>query len=106
MTGCGGGPLSFLTGGGPNVAANVQAGETNSQTVGQTQNIAPTVTLRPQSRVDRIDQSVSSTKADNIENQTINEAPTWLVLSLLLAVAVGVIGWMSPQPRNIFKRKE
>lgn len=31
LSGCGGGPLSLLTGGGPNVAANVQAGKTNTQ---------------------------------------------------------------------------
>ena len=30
-------PLNLLTGGGPNVAANVQAGETNTQTIGTTE---------------------------------------------------------------------
>ena len=106
LSGCGGGALSLLTGGGPNVAANVQAGKTNSQTLGQTQNIAPTVTLRPNSRVDRIDQSVASTRADNVQNQTINETPLWIIILL-------VLGWLLPSPNeigrwisNLFKRKE
>ena len=88
------------------VNANVQAGKTNSQTLGQTQNIAPTVTLRPNSRVDRIDQSVASTRADNVQNQTINETPLWIIILL-------VLGWLLPSPNeigrwisNLFKRKE
>ncbi len=103
--GCGG-PLSLLTGGGPNVAANVQAGKTNTQTVGQTQNIIPTVSLRPNARVERIDQSVTEQRNDNVETQVINQTPVWLVLSLLLAVAVGVVGWMSPQPKRFLNGNE
>lgn len=38
LAGCSGSPLSLLTGGGPNIAANVQAGKTNTQTLGTTQN--------------------------------------------------------------------
>lgn len=38
LAGCGASPLGILTGGGPNIAANVQAGKTNTQTLGQTQN--------------------------------------------------------------------
>ena len=34
LASCGSGPLSFLTGGGTNVAANVQAGAENNQTIG------------------------------------------------------------------------
>lgn len=38
LAGCGASPLSLLTGGGPNIAANTQIGKTNTQTLGQTQN--------------------------------------------------------------------
>ena len=39
LTGCGMSPLSLMKGGGPNVAANIQAGKTNSQTIGTTKNV-------------------------------------------------------------------
>lgn len=99
LTGCGtvGNPLKFLSGGGTNVAANTQVGKTNSQTLGTTNNIAPTVSVRPNARVDNIDQS----------NRTsiVNEVPVWVVLLLIL-------GWLLPSPneigrwiRNLFRRK-
>lgn len=104
---CSKGPLSLLTGGGPNVAANVQAGKTNSQTIGTTNNISPSVSLRPKARVDTIDQSNTNTKvsSDRVETVVINEVPVWVVLLLIL-------GWLLPSPQEItrvllkvFKRK-
>ena len=78
LSACGGGPLSFLTGGGPNVAANVQAGQENNQ-------------------------AVSQVEANSTENTTIdggnvtimnNSVPLWLVLLLIL-------GWVLPTPNQI-----
>lgn len=107
-TGCSGlAPLSFLTGGGPNVAANVQAGKTNSQTVGTTENTSSSVSIGEDSRVDTIDQSINESKVatENIDNVTVNEVPPWVVLLLIL-------GWLLPSPNEIsrwfsqlFKRK-
>ena len=72
---------SLLTGGGPNVAANVQAGKTNTQTLGTTNNIAPTVSVRPNARVDSVDQS------NNTTNNT--EIDPFMLLLLIL-------GWLAP----------
>lgn len=93
---CSKGPLSLLTGGGPNVAANVQAGKTNNQTIGTTNNVAPTVSLRPKSRVDRVDQSTTQTKvsSDEVHTVVINEVPAWVILLLIL-------GWLLPSPQEI-----
>ena len=84
---------SFLTGGGPNVAANVQLGKTNSQTVGTTNNKAPSVSVRPQSRVDTIDQS----------NEVVNnyELPVWVwVVGIFLFIA----GWVTDTPYTYVQR--
>ena len=93
---CSSGALSLLTGGGPNIAANVQAGKTNTQTLGTTNNIAPTVSVRPNARVDSIDQSnnTSRVSADNVETVVVNEVPVWVVLLLIL-------GWLLPSPNEI-----
>lgn len=84
LVGCGplSGALSSLT---PGVAANVQAGQTNTQTIGQTENRNVRI-VRPQGRV-QIDESVS--RADTVTNQTINQGIPWiywvaLVFALLL----------------------
>jgi len=96
MVSCSKVPLSLLTGGGPNVAANVQAGKTNSQTIGTTSNIAPTLSLRPNARVDRVDQSTTQTKvsSDEVDTVVINEVPAWVILLLIL-------GWLLPSPQEI-----
>ena len=84
---------SFLSGGGPNVAANVQLGKTNTQTIGQTNNIAPTVSLRPNARVDTVDQSVKTV--------TNNELPSWVwIVGLVLLI----IGWVTDTPATYIKR--
>lgn len=96
MVSCSSGPLSLLTGGGPNVAANVQAGKTNSQTIGTTNNTAPTVSVKPNARVDTIDQSSSTSKVttEAVETVVINEVPPWVILLL-------VVGWLLPTPNQI-----
>ena len=86
--------LKGLVGGGPQLNANVQAGKTNSQTLGTNKNNSPTVSLRPKSRVDTIDQSSSEVRNDKVEYQTINEIPVWVILLLIL-------GWLLPSPGEI-----
>jgi len=94
LTGCGGmNPLNLLTGGGPNIAANVQAGKTNSQTVGTTNNVEQKL-INPQA--DTIKQSNDSNKvqADNVQTVVVNEVPVWVILLLIL-------GWLFPSPNEI-----
>lgn len=95
LTGCGKGPLSLLTGGGPNVAANVQAGKENSQAV---------VSQTTRNEAGR-DVNTAQVQADTAE-VTIQETPPWVVLLLIL-------GWLLPSPNeigrwitNLFKRKK
>ena len=91
---------SLLTGGGPNVAANVQAGKTNTQTLGTTNNIAPTVSVRPNARVDSIDQSNTTSKVntDAVNTIVVNEIPVWLVLLFGL-----LCGFLIPSPKEIIR---
>jgi hypothetical protein len=80
-----GGPLSLLTGGGPNVAANVQAGKTNSQTIGQT-NVTEQKLVRPQAR--SIEQSTGETRVrtERVETIIVDEkVPAWIWLLMALA---------------------
>lgn len=85
LAGCDG-PLSLLTGGGPNVAANVQAGRTNSQTLGSTE-INDQRIVRPQARDIRQSSDENGVRSDIIETFNSNEGTTWwelLVMALLL----------------------
>ena len=98
MTGCGVNPLSLLTGGGPNVAANVPVAV--GKEVEQVQGIsikseAPRITIDKEAKVDSIDQSTTN-------NTTIDP---WIILLLIL-------GWLLPSPNemarwitSLFKRK-
>lgn len=90
-----GGPLSLLTGGGPNVAANVQAGKTNTQSVGITDVSEQTIT-RPQAR--SIEQSTGpvGTRAENIGTVNHTTIPPY-VLALLMLFA----GFVIPSPAEI-----
>lgn len=86
-------PLSLLTGGGPNVAANVQAGETNSQTIGTTSNTDQSI-VRPQARDIRQSSDTNKVQADSVETVVVNEVPVWVILLLIL-------GWLFPSPNEI-----
>lgn len=92
--------LPNLLTGGTNVAANVQAGKTNTQTLGTTNNIAPTVSVRPNARVDSIDQSSTTSKVntDAVETIVVNEIPVWLVLLFGL-----LCGFLIPSPQEIIR---
>ena len=77
-------PLSLLTGGGPNVAANTQVGKENNQTVGVVSNTRPQ--LRVEAPVDTVIQDTSTTKNTEVDP---------LMLLLL------IFGWLAPSPSEI-----
>ena len=85
LAGCGG-PLSFLTGGGPNLAANVQAGKENTQQVVANQ-------VKTEAGRDVVQQS-SPVVAENIKEVTIQQTPLWMLVLL-------VLGWLMPSPNEI-----
>jgi len=98
-----GSPLSLLTGGGPNVAANTQAGQENSQTIGadldQSQNI-----VRPNARDITQTKDTNTVRTEKVESLTIQETPLWIIVLLIL-------GWLLPSPgemgrilRGFFKK--
>lgn len=97
LAGCTGvarGVAGAALGGGPNVAANVQGGKTNTQTVGTTQ-----ITEQKLDRVtaDKIEQSTGDNvvRTERVERITVrNEAPPWVWLLL-------IAGWVLPSPGEI-----
>jgi len=96
---------SSLLGGGPNV--NGQIGQTNQQGITVTQE-APSVSLRPKSRVDTIDQSTSSSRVENAG--TVNNLQGVPLSWFIITVLVGLVGWLidSPQTilRNLFRKNK
>ena len=75
------------------MAANTNVGKEVVQGV-QINRAAPTVSLRPQSRVETIDQSTTN-------NVTIEP---WMLMVMLMLAAGGAIGWVDNVVR-LFKRK-
>jgi predicted small lipoprotein YifL len=96
LSGCGKGPLSLLTGGGPNVAAQTQVGKENTQQA---------VAVQQKTEAGRdIIQKTSPVEAQNIEEVNIQQTPMWILVLLIL-------GWLLPSPneiarwiRGLFKR--
>ncbi len=83
-------PVSFLTGGGPNVAANVQAGQENNQSVVDTSSDVSGETVT----IDNSQVKPSGyTESISVMNQDI---PFWVILLLIL-------GWVLPSPREIWR---
>lgn len=88
------GVLGRALGGGPDVAANVQAGRTNAQTVGQAA-ISDQRMVRPEART--IEQSTGRTgvRSENVQTVLVQNAPPpWLLL-------VALLGWLLPTPVQI-----
>lgn len=77
--------LVGLTSGGPDVAANVQAGKTNTQTIGQTNNQEFKV-VRPTARKISQEDAFASVEAEAVQSITINDIKS--------ALAGVVIGWI------------
>lgn len=93
-------PLGMLGGGGPNVAANVQAGKENTQQL-----------VANQERTEAGRDIITETKqieAASVESVTINnveDIPIWVWIAL-------VVGWVLPSPQEmarsfvgLFRRK-
>ena len=95
LTSCGANPLSLLTGGGPNVAANTQLGQENEQTVGLRTSNEQTIT-RPQAR-DITQTADKGVKAESIERVTVQNVPPWVLVLL-------VLGWLLPSPGEIGRK--
>ena len=93
LAGCGSGPLSLLAGGGPNVAANVQAGAENNQAVAQVDTSSKVEAGRDVVQV----QQEKQVEAQTVETvEIINETPIppWVLILLIL-------GWLLPTPQSI-----
>lgn len=87
LSGCAGAlPLGLLGGGGPNVAANVQAGRENRQT-------AVSMEERVEAGRDVIQKEVET---GQVETLTVNnqDIPPWVLL-------VALIGWLLPTPTQM-----
>lgn len=78
-------PLDLLLGG-PNVAANVQAGKENTQQIVANQQTT-------QAGRDVVQQT-SPVVADNIQEVNIQQTPLWIITLLIL-------GWLFPSPNEI-----
>lgn len=81
-------------GGGPSIAANVQAGRTNAQTVGRT---SVTDQRVEGTKARTIEQSAGDTHVRTESVQTVvvrEDPPAWLLLMALL-------GWLLPTPQQM-----
>lgn len=102
--GCSGTPLSLLTGGGPNVAANTQLGQQNTQTIGSSETVKTDIREVTGDVLLSNDKGSGKTGSGNVVVNNTNIDP---ILLLLL-----VLGWLLPSPQemvrtivNAFKRK-
>ena len=95
LTACSGTPLSLLTGGGPNVAANTQVGENNNQTVGASETVTNDVKTETGDVVVSNDKSSGKTETGNVIVNNTNIDP---ILLLLL-----ILGWLLPSPQEIIR---
>jgi uncharacterized protein YceK len=94
LAGCSGlNPLSLLTGGGPNVAANTQLGQENEQTVGVRTSNEQSI-IRPNARDITQVADKNPIKADSIGEVNVQSAPPWMIVLL-------IIGWLAPSPSEI-----
>ena len=87
LAGCLCNPLSLLSGGGPNVAANVQAGQENNQTGAQVGDII---------KADTVNTGVTPSGAIDSLNVINEDIPPWVILLLIL-------GWVLPSPQEIWR---
>jgi nitrate/TMAO reductase-like tetraheme cytochrome c subunit len=81
---CGGLP-AFLSGGGAKVAANVQAGKTNTQTVGKSEHSSQKI-VRPQAREIRQSADRNKVQADKVQTVVVQEVPAWLIIAFAVAL--------------------
>lgn len=74
VSSCSGTPLSLLTGGGPNVAANTQIGKENIQALTTNK-----IEASGQAKV-----SSGKVNADRVETVVVNEYPLWMIIALVV----------------------
>jgi hypothetical protein len=104
MAGCSN-PLDLLTGGGVNTAANVQAGKTNTQTIGTT-TVTEQKLVRPQAR--KIQQTADNNKvrAESVKTVVVNEYPVWLIIAFAVALFMdSPVRWVE-QILGLLRRKK
>lgn len=71
--------------GGPNVAANVQAGATNVQSVGTTTTTDQRIEGVNAQRIEQ-NSGDSRLRAERVETVVVHEAPIWLIISFAIAL--------------------
>ena len=103
IAGCTGNPLSLLTGGGPNVAANTQLGQQNTQTIGSSETVKTDIKDVEGDVIQSNDRQ--SVKADSVETVVVNEYPVWLILAFVVAVFLDSPVRMIQDLLRIFTRK-
>lgn len=106
IAGCTGNPLSLLTGGGPNVAANTQLGQQNTQTIGKTEQSSNEVTVNESDNV-RVTQDKQDIKSEKIDAVVVNNTTDPKTFALLVALFVlwSYLLYMLPSPDQIWKKK-
>lgn len=103
LAACSGGPLKLLTGAGPNVAANVQAGAQNHQTLGVSSTNDQRI-IRPRART--IEQSAGQTgvRSEKVETVVVEAAPNWVWVLIAGLVSGALVGWNFPRPQELVER--
>lgn len=88
------GKLAGAMSGGPNVAANVQAGKTNAQTFGAAKFTDQRVS-RSEARSIELSAGRTGVRSESVQTVVVNEgAKPWLLL-------LALIGWLLPTPAQI-----
>jgi len=108
---CAPSPLSVLAGGGPKVAANVQAGAENSQTIGQSRSVdqiaRPVARSRSIGRLEQTSRQSNDTvtlqceRVERLEQVVYEGDSAWLVWAGFVLMFAGTVGWLAPQPRFV-----
>lgn len=97
-------PLDLLSKGGVNTAANIQAGATNSQTVGTTQIVDQTVKNASGSTITQTRDS-TKVKAESVEKIVVNETnPMVFGTLILLFIIWSYFLYKLPSPDQIWKK--
>lgn len=115
LSGCSASPLSLLTGGGPNVAANGNIGKTATQTIGTTE-IRETRQNGPEIRVKTAETVRTETRQSTDENRVRVERvetliqqegpdPWWVVALIVAALLDSPLRWPG-QIWRAFSRKK
>jgi hypothetical protein len=102
-------PLSLLTGSGPNVAANTQAGKTNNQTIGTTEVDEGQKIVRPKARdiTQTSEENSNKVQSEKIETVVVNELdPKFLLLFVFAFIVWSYFLYMLPSPDQIWKKKK